>query len=202
MIRSVTRAAAALFVAALVAGACGGSGSSQPSADAPAGTDGTTPATAASGAPVVSTQIDGKDIASDAACNFVTQADATKLFGHHAESKPDPATSSLAKSVCLWGANADKGQEDDEIFLVQVRIYPNENFYGQRLFPDAKLLTGLGDKAFIHATGLGGQEVQFVRDGDTYAISYSVVAFGKNKPKPDEVASQLEALVRSAAAKG
>jgi hypothetical protein len=61
------------------------------------------------------------------------------------------------------------------VSLLQARVYPGPQFYGETAIPGAKSIELSGtDKAFVRQ-GAGGKtvDVQFVKDGKTGAINFT-----------------------------
>jgi hypothetical protein len=111
--------------------------------------------------------------AENVACTFVTAGDAEKLFGTPAARAPDPGGDEHA---CIW-TGRDAGAADH---LLQVRVYESEEFYGEAVYQGERPVEGLGERAFVvEDRERGGTvEVQFVRGGRTYAVSYSIISVG------------------------
>jgi hypothetical protein len=133
--------------------------------------------------------LDGKDAAkaSTAArdvpdpCGLVTTADAASLFGEQARTGQDASPVDLGRS-CIY-ENADSDDLGRVGHLLQVRVFPGEQFFSTATFDDEQRLDGLGDRAFVRsgAGALAGVDVQFVKDGKTVTFSYSTVNIGVEK---------------------
>ncbi|HEY7135410.1 MAG TPA: hypothetical protein VIB48_10105 [Acidimicrobiia bacterium] len=107
-------------------------------------------------------------IPTSTACNLVTTADATKLFGEQAQVSPDASRSGGAASVCVYDVTSTSGQ------LLQVRVYTNDQYYAQTEHPGAVELTGIGDRAFVSKNGPSGLvDFQFVKGHTVYSFAYS-----------------------------
>jgi hypothetical protein len=140
--------------------------------------------------------------ATTAACALITQADATKLFGHAAQSKKADNPSG-AESVCVWAAdtNPDPNSIDDISYLLQVRVYDGAQYYGEKYMKAPKSISGLGDKAFTNVQGPLVQ-AQFVKDGKTVTMAYSINAIAADpKPKASDQQDEIVALARTAASR-
>jgi len=178
--RSVAVAVLAAMV--LVVGACGGSDdeSADSSSDAKSAQE--------SGGSKKS----GASASADAACERVTEADATSLFGAAATKGTDSSPVASAASACIWEAEDSSGHK----YLLQSRVYDGEQYYGEALFDSAERISGLGDKAFVNK-GRVGVEVQYVQDGKTYSVNYSIINVGADSPKyPTEQADELIGIVK------
>jgi hypothetical protein len=157
----------AAFVTVLVAAGCGGGGGK-----------GKASATTTTAIPI------------DTACNLVSTADATKLFGEPAQLSPDASRSGGAASVCVYDVASTSGQ------LLQIRIYTNDQYYAQAEHSDAVELTGIGDRAFVSNNGPSGLvDFQFVKGHTVYSFAYSNLT--SNAPAKSDA---LVALGRQVAA--
>lgn len=114
-------------------------------------------------------------------CKIITAADAEKVFGGPAKEQAPAGTEGLASGVCIY-------KEDGtgiRVNLLQIRVYPGPQFYGEKVFPNAKSIDVDGaDKAFenVKTTGAGAAsiDIQFVKDDQTGTINY--VATGGADP--------------------
>jgi hypothetical protein len=129
----------------------------------------------------------------DAACKLVTEDDATKLFGVAAE-PGDNSSPGTETSVCIWTAD----DTENHSFILQVRVYDDIYHYGGDLFPQAEKLSGLGDKAFVSkGKSIAGTDVQFVKDGKTFAVNYAITnVMAKTKKTAADQADQLVEIVK------
>lgn len=165
---------AALGVVGLVVlvAACGSSSSSKPAAKA--ATSSSKPTPAASGAT-------SKDL-----CTVISPDDAATVFGESAQPKPSANPEPLVSGICLYHHEGDDLTVRN---LLQIRVYKGEQFYGERLFPNRKALSGIGDKAFEDvSTTRHKVDIQFVKDGKTGTINYTTGASA-------DVGSRVPALV-------
>jgi len=188
---------AAMFGAALLVAACGGSSSKTSAGGA------TTTSAAGSGSSAnASTTVgggsggNGSQPASDTACNLVTQAEATTLFGTAATQIADSSPVNLATSVCLWSAKPDRLLS----YLLQIRVYDRAVFYTGNL-PGYSPLPGVADRAAINVLPGGSTIMTSYQKGNTVvSISYGVHQITTGERKTAEAQKdQLVALVKQAA---
>jgi hypothetical protein len=183
--RGVTRSVLVLGCALVVLGACGSSSKSD------TGTNGSS-STAAGAHAIVPT---------DAACNLITQTDATALFGADAQQVADPLKAQLAKSACLWGA---KAEDDAPAYLLQVRVYDRPDFFSGSV-KGYEPLDGIGDRAAISVTSDGTEvTISYQKGLAVTSISYGIHApAGRSAetPKAETQKDQLIALVKGAVAR-
>jgi hypothetical protein len=186
--RSLIRFGVMVLVAVLALGACGGSDSKDSS-----GTGSN---------PNPSTQSDnesdggGDAPASDAACKLITADEATTLFGGtEAKSTEDASPVSNAASTCIWGGE----DTENHSYLLQMRFYGDEAHYGGDLYDDEAAVDGLGDKAFVRkADGIAGVDVQWVADGNTYAVNYGITnVMADVKKNASDQADELVTLLKA-----
>jgi hypothetical protein len=151
-----TLAVAAALAAALLAGCGSSSGSSS---------DGGSDTSAGSG---------GRD--SDSAqtidvCKIVTASDAEKVIGGPVEEQAPAGTERLTSGVCIYRATTG----GIRVSLLQVRVYPGPQFYGEDALPGAESIELEGtDKAFVRSSGKGRSiDVQFVKDGKTGTVNFT-----------------------------
>jgi len=102
---------------------------------------------------------------SAAACAFINKRDASKLFGAPA-SRSTITDTSGAVSVCSWiGKN--------NAHLV-IKIYNDEAHYGEQYVDKPQRVTGIADRAYVRVqSGVGIVELQFIRNGKTFAFTYT-----------------------------
>ena len=107
-------------------------------------------------------------------CTVITPADAAELFGETAESTPSSGAEKLVSGLCLYHHPGDALTVRN---LLQIRIYPGAQFYGERLFPKRAALSGLGSRAFEDVNpALHKVVIQLVKDGATGVVDYSTGA--------------------------
>src|SRR3954454_16572579 len=150
---------------------CGSSGSSSKGA----GT-----ASSTSGASGTSKKID--------VCKIITPADAEKVVGGPVEERPASGTESLASGVCIYKATGG----GIRVSLLQVRVYPGPQFYGEQALSDTKSIDIAGtDKAFVRSAA-GGKtvDVQFVKNGKTGTVNFT----DTGNANPDATLSAVEDL--------
>ena len=155
-------------------------------------------------------------------CELLTQEDATKLFGVHAEKQrnTEPARVGVA---CFWqgggedaerGGDGGKGDDGDNgrsqvSHLLLFRIYAGEAYYGDVFYEekDREAVSGLGERAFLARDPVtGGLDLQWVQNGLTLMLNYSTFSF-EEADRDDEAlrhADDVIALARrvSGRAKG
>jgi hypothetical protein len=182
-------AVALLAAAALVAcgGDDGGTARSKP----------TSPPEDTRGAAAPSTTGGGRGGVDDApACALIDQDDAAVLFGEDAVRAEDTSPTHVAPT-CIW-KNASGDETGKVSRLLQVRIWPGEQYYGEKLHPDAASF-GEGSKSFVARQGPNDETVQIVAGRKTYDFSYSVVANGvQEKPDLASEFAKFEQLVHQA----
>ena len=138
-------------------------------------------------------------VANGVACTLVSRVQATALFGHPA-TKSVPADPGGAASVCLWKADAAPGTVGDVAYLLQVHVYADALHYSEKVYPNARLLSDIGDRAIAVDEGMGIYAVQFVKGGRTVTIAYSVNAIGGDThAKAATQSNEVIALARTAA---
>jgi hypothetical protein len=180
--RSTTR----IFVVLASAGVLtlSGCGSSSGSSSTGAKTSGSTSA----GAATKGEQID--------VCKIITAADAAKVVGGPAEVQAPSGTEGLASGVCIYKASGG----GIRVSLLQVRVYPGPQFYGEKALPNTKSLDLAGtDKAFVRSAA-GGKtvDVQFVKHGKTGTINYTDT--GSTAPEATTVTNVEDVAKKLAAA--
>jgi hypothetical protein len=149
----------ATSVAVLALGVLAGCGSSSGSSGGSSSTSSTT----GSGSSTASTKID--------VCRIITPADAEKVIGRPVAVQAPAATEGLSSGVCIYRATGG----GIRVSLLQVRVYPGPQFYGDKALPDTKSIDITGaDKAFVREAD-GGRtiDVQFVKHGTTGAINFT-----------------------------
>jgi hypothetical protein len=187
MTRPASRTFAAACVFALLAAvalvACGGDGGTERSRP-------TSPPEETSRSSGPSTTVAGTDAADQIACALIDQGDARFLFGEDAVRAPDSSPAHVAPT-CIWKSASGTR-------LLQVRVWPGEQYFGGKQHPGAKSF-GEGDRSFVAAQGANGETVQIVDGHKTYDFSYSIVTAGAPSP-PDTAAefAKFEQLVRQA----
>ena len=155
--RPRSRFAASVAVLGLVVLAgCGSSSGSS-------GGSSSTSSTTGSGSSTASKKID--------VCKIITPADAEKVIGGPVVVQAPAATEGLSSGVCIYKASGG----GIRVSLLQVRVYPGPQFYGEKALPDTKSIDITGaDKAFVRdAAGGKTIDVQFVKDGKTGAINFT-----------------------------
>jgi len=192
MARRSVKVLAALAIAALALGACGGDDDKADGVD-----DAIKEAVENGNLDSVPENVDNVGDPADLPdpCELVTTEDAAGLFGVDAKKEDDSSPVDLGAS-CLYG-NVGGEEPGTVSHLLQVRVFDGEQFYGAETFDDEQPIDGLGDKAFVHAGtgGLGGVEVQFVQDGQTVSINYSTVNIGVDDADKVEASDHQDEVV-------
>jgi hypothetical protein len=176
--RSNPRIFAALVAAVLVALAGCGSSSGSPSSDSG------TPLTSGSGSSA-NKKID--------VCTIITPADAEKVVGGPVEEQAPAGSDGLSSGVCIYKATGG----GIRVSLLQVRVYPGPQFYGEQALPNTSSIDIDGaDKAFVReAAGGKTVDVQFVKDGKTGAINFT----DTGTTAPDAAVTNVEAVAQKLA---
>jgi hypothetical protein len=154
--RFLASCACATVVALVVLAGCGSSSGSS------GGSSGTSSTTGGSASTT------GKKID---VCKIITPADAQTVIGGPVEVQAPAGTEGLSSGVCIYRATGG----GIRVSLLQVRVYPGPQFYGDKALGDTKSIDISGtDKAFIREAA-GGKtiDVQFVKDGKTGAINFT-----------------------------
>jgi len=181
-VRTKSRIGAA-FVALGVIAIAGCGSSSGSASNGSTKTTGTTGS--ASGAPSSGKKID--------VCKIITPTDAEKVAGGPVEVQPPSGSETLASGVCIYKATSG----GIRVSLLQVRVYPGPQFYGEQALSDTKSITLSGtDKAFVRSAA-GGKtvDVQFVKNGKTGAVNFTDTA----NPNGDSTVSDVEAIAQKLA---
>ena len=164
-------------MAAMLA-ACGSSSASKPSSQAS-----------------TTTKTAGTTSAPKSLCPVITADDAATVFGESAQATESSSSEPLVSGVCIYHHEGDDFTVRN---LLQVRVYPREQFYGERLFPKKKSLTGIGDKAFQDVnTTTHKVEIQFVKDGKTGTVNYTTGASGDIESRVPELVVIAKKLAAS-----
>jgi len=104
-------------------------------------------------------------------CKIITSADAENVVGGPVEAQAPAGSEGLSSGVCIYKATGG----GIRVSLLQVRVYPGPQFYGEDALPNTKSIDIAGtDKAFVRSAA-GGKtiDVQFVKDGQTGAINFT-----------------------------
>jgi len=178
-VRTNTRIGAAFVALGVVAIAgCGSSSGSSSNAS-------TKTSTTTAGAPSRGKEID--------VCKIITPADAEKVAGGPVTEQAPAGTEGLASGVCIYKATGG----GIRVSLLQVRVYPGPQFYGEQALSDTKSIDITGaDKAFVRSAA-GGKtvDVQFVKNGKTGAVNFTDTA----NPNGDSTVSNVEAVAQKLA---
>ena len=125
---------------------------------------------------------------------MISADDAAKVFGESAESRPPTTPTPFVTGICFYH---HPGDGLDVRNLLQIRIYPGEKFFSVKLFPNAELLSGIGDKAFSHVNTVANTvQVDFVKSGKVGSVFYSA---GRAVDAPSKV-SAVEDVAKKLAA--
>jgi hypothetical protein len=182
VMRPNARIGGAVAVAAVVVLAGCGSGSASKSVG-PSGTSSTSAGSSGSGS--------GKKID---VCKIITAADAEKVVGGPVEAQGPAGTEGLSSGVCIYKATGG----GIRVSLLQVRVYPGPQFYGEDALPNTKSIDIAGtDKAFVRSAADGKTvDVQFVKDDQTGAINFT----DTGTTAPDAAVTNVEAVAKKLAA--
>ena len=104
-------------------------------------------------------------------CKIINTEDAATVVGGPVEVQPPAGSEGLSTGVCIYKATGG----GIRVSLLQVRVYPGPQFYGEDALPNTKSIDIAGtDKAFVRSAA-GGKtiDVQFVKDGQTGAINFT-----------------------------
>ena len=180
--RTTTRIGAAFVALGVlaIAGCGSSSGSSSNASTRTSSTTGSTSAASSGGAKI--------DV-----CKIITPADAEKVAGGPVEEQAPAGTEGLASGVCIYKATGG----GIRVSLLQVRVYPGPQFYGEQALTDTKSIDISGtDKAFVRSAA-GGKtvDVQFVKNGKTGAVNFTDTA----NPNGDSTVSNVEAVAQKLA---
>ena len=105
---------------------------------------------------------------------MITPTDATGLFEESAEPTSSSGAEKLISGLCLYHHPGDDLTVRN---LLQIRTYPGGQFYGERLFPNRRAISGLGSRAFEDVNTTAHKVViQFVKGGATGVVDYSTGA--------------------------
>lgn len=132
-------------------------------------------------------------------CTIITPADAATVVGSPAKTEPSSGPELSTQGVCIY----KKDTTDIGVNLLQVRVYGGPQFYGEKIFPDAKPIKVKGaDKAFLAVKtsggGAAGYDLQFVKDGKTGALNYTATKGADEStttPAMEKLANQLAAAL-------
>lgn len=133
-----------------------------------------------------------------AACILVKQPDATVLFGRAAQ-QVAVQNAAGATSVCGWRAStsSDPNAVDGVVYSLLVYVYDDVTHYSEKIVKGARVLTGLGDRAFT-AQAADLLTVEFVDHGQTISLRYAITALVAH-PSSRADLHRLVDLARSAA---
>ncbi len=182
--RPNTRIGAAVAVAAAVVLA--GCGSSSGSKSGGASATSSTTAGGGSGS--------GSDKKAIDVCKIITPADAEKVVGGPVETQEAAGTEGLSSGVCIYKATGG----GIRVSLLQVRVYPGPQFYGEDALPNTKSIEIAGtDKAFVRSAA-GGKtiDVQFVKDDQTGTINFT----DTGSTAPEAAVTNVKAVAEKLAA--
>ncbi len=125
-------------------------------------------------------------------CKIINTEDAATVVGGPVEVQAPSGTEGLSSGVCIYKATGG----GIRVSLLQVRVYPGPQFYGEDALANTKSIDIAGtDKAFVRSTA-GGKtiDVQFVKDGQTGAINFTDTGATAPEAAVDHVTAVAEKL--------
>ena len=128
-------------------------------------------------------------------CKIINTEDAATVVGGPVEAQDPAGSEGLSSGVCIYKATGG----GIRVSLLQVRVYPGPQFYGEDALPNTKSIDIAGtDKAFVRSAA-GGKtiDVQFVKDGQTGAINFTDTA---STASEDTTIANVETVARKLAA--
>lgn len=126
------------------------------------------------------------------ACQVVTQADASAIFGETAiEDQGTPITDPNLLGECLWTWDTETANQ-----LIQFRIWNGEQYYSEPEADSQPL--DIGDKGKIRVNEVAGIGIEWVQDGKTVSLSYSNI--GPGLPDASTKVNDITTLARKASA--
>ena len=184
---------AALVVAAVLAAGCGGGGDDEDDAggqatEQPADTDDTGPRTGTEG-----------EAATSPACELLTTAEVSDLFGEDAQVVPGEAGNPAVASNCLWQAEVGDA-ESPTLYQLELSVYVggapiDPSLFGGRPQP----LAGPGEGAFVvPSDGTGGTTAGF-RTGNTSVVLRYAILLSEDAPDPAAQSDDVVALLEEVA---
>jgi hypothetical protein len=183
VMRPNARIGAAVAVASLVvlAGCGSSSGSSSSGSTKPSAASGGSGSGSGSGKKI--------DV-----CKIINTEDAATVVGGPVEAQDPAGSEGLSSGVCIYKATGG----GIRVSLLQVRVYPGPQFYGEDALAKTKSIDIAGtDKAFVRSAA-GGKtiDVQFVKDGQTGAINFT----DTGSTAPDAAVGKVTAVAEKLAA--
>ncbi len=136
-------------------------------------------------------------LAKPVACSlFLTSANVKTLFAA-APQQTKTETGPNGSKTCIYSWSSPTLVRS----LVQ-SVNTGTAAYGEKILPNAKPITGLGEKAFVAQHSLANALIiQFVKDGKTYGVTYSSGGFKGRHSDASDQTDQLLAMMKAAAAK-
>lgn len=126
------------------------------------------------------------------ACQVVTQADASSIFGETAtEDQGTPISDPNLLGECLWTWDTETANQ-----LIQFRIWNGEQYFGE-MEADSQPLD-IGDKGKIRVNEIAGIDIEWVQDGKTVSLSYSNI--GPGLPDASTKVNDITTLAKKASA--
>jgi hypothetical protein len=134
-----------------------------------------------------------------AVCKIITPEAAATVVGSPAKEEAPSGPELATAGVCIY----KRDTTDIAVNLLQARVYNGPQFYGERIFPDAKTITVKGaDKAFLNiktaGAGAANYDLQFVKNGKTGALNYTATKGADEAtttPALENLANQLAAAL-------
>src|SRR6476659_591091 len=125
-------------------------------------------------------------------CKIINTEDAATVVGGPVEVQASAGSEGLTSGVCIYKATGG----GIRVSLLQVRVYPGPQFYGEDALPNTKSIDISGtDKAFVRSAA-GGKtiDVQFVKDGQPGAINFTDTGATAPEAAVDHVTAVAEKL--------
>jgi hypothetical protein len=187
-------ALAALVAAAVLAAGCGGGGDDEDDAggqatEQPADTGGSGPRTGT----------EGEAAATSPACELLTTAEVSDLFGVDAQVVPGEAGNPAVASNCLWQAEVGDA-ESPTLYQLELAVYVGGTPLDPTLFGgQPQPLAGPGEGAFVvPSDGTGGTTAGF-HTGDTSVVLRYAIPLSEDAPDPAVQSDDVVALLQKVA---
>ena len=128
--------------------------------------------------------------------SWLPRADVTALFGAPAQAEVSRSSSPGAKT-CVYQWNSP-----DYVKSLDVSSTPGAAAYGCKILPNGVPVTTFGPVGCVAQHSItNALIIQFVKNGTTYSVLYNFGGLRGNKADPSNQTTQLENMVKAAAAK-